>query len=154
MSAIKSPTLFVISIVIAVVALGMILDRVLFLAHARRTTGTVTHLYATNGSCSCGRRCHYSCTQFSAVVKFSASGSDTPSASTVVTAGTARQYNQPLTRAQYREWDSVPIVYDSRHGNRAYRDTVSDVWGAPFMALFFHLVTLMGSFSEHRRGWM
>ena len=154
MSSIKSPALFVISILIAVVALGMILDRLLFLAHARRTTGTVTHLYARNGSCSCGRHCHYSCTKFSAAVKFSESGTDTPSASTAVTAGTARGYDQPLTGAQYRDWDSVPIVYDSRHGDRAYRDTVEDVWGTPLTALFFHFVTLVGSFSQHRRSWI
>lgn len=150
MSAIKSPVLFAISILIAVAALGLILDRVLFLAHAQRTTGTVTHLYSRNGSCSCGRHCSYSCTKFSAEVKFSASGSDTPSAATVVTAGTARGDNQPLALARYRNWDSVPIVYDSRHGNRAYRDTIEDVWGTPLTALFFHVVTLMGSFSKHR----
>lgn len=154
MSAVKSPTLFVISILIAVAAVGLIIDRILFMAHARHTTGTVTNLYARNGSCSCGRRCHYSCTKFSAQVKFSELGGDRPSASTVVTAGTARGYDQPITLAQYRDWDSVPIVYDSRDAYRAYRDTVEDVWGTPLAALFFHVVTLFGSFSEHRRGWI
>jgi hypothetical protein len=56
-----------------------------------------------------------------------------------------------LRAYDYRDWDSVPIVYDSRNADRAYRDTLEDVWGTQLTALRFHFVTLFGSFSEHRR---
>ena len=148
MGLIKSPILFVVSLMIAVVALGFVLDRVIVLARAQHTTGTVSALHARNGSCSCGRHCHYACTRFSADVRFPESDVDAP---LVVTAGTARGDDEPLELARYRPGDPVPVVYDPRNTARAYRDSIGDVWGAPLMAFFFHIITLIGSFTQHRR---
>jgi hypothetical protein len=147
MGIVKQPVLFVLSLLIAVVAVGFLIDRLIFVAHAHHTTGTVTSLYASNGSCSCGRRCHYACTRFSAAVKFPESQVDEP---LIVTAGTARGTDRPVEFARYSPGDSVPVIYDPGNTRRAYRDSVTDVWGAPLMALFFHITTLFGSFTQPR----
>lgn len=147
MSAIKNRVLFGLSMVIALVALGFIVNRLVFLAHARHTTGAVIALHASNGSCSCGRRCHYPCTRFGADVQFPESESAVPLR---VTAGTERGFNQPVEDSQYRIGDSVPVIYNPGDTSEAYRDTFGDVWGAPLAALFFHLVTLVGSFAKPR----
>jgi hypothetical protein len=86
------------SMVLALVVLGFVADRTLFLLRAMRTTGNVVELNAANGSCRCGRRCHYDCTKFQVLVSFQAR--DTP-ATLSVGAGTAHGYNAPPSSAQY-----------------------------------------------------
>ena len=132
---------------LALVAVWFAIDRLIFLAHARHTTGTVAAVRARDGSCSCGRHCHYSCTVFSAEVRFPESESPMP---LVVTAGSARDYGQPVSLARYRIGNSVPVIYNPGHTNEAYRDTVKDVWGTPIELFFFQFVTLIGSFSQRR----
>jgi hypothetical protein len=148
MSAVKSPVLFWFSMLLALVVLGFVADRILFLMHAERTTGNVVDLTAANGSCRCGRRCHYDCTKVQAQVSFQAR--EAPAA-LWVSAGTAHGYNCPVAQARYVIGDSVAVVYNSRNPAEAYRDTVADVWGAPLAAFFFQILTLVGSFTRGRQ---
>ena len=147
MSAIKSPVMFWFSMVLVVVVLGFVADRALFLLHAVHTTGDVVDLSAANGSCSCGRRCSYSCTKFKAQVSFQAS--DTPAA-LWVSAGSAHGYDCPVAQARYGIGATVPVIYNRHNPAEAYRDTFMDVWGTPLMALFFQIVTLISSFTDRR----
>jgi hypothetical protein len=147
MSAIKSPTLFWFSMLLALIVLGFVADRALFLMHALKTTGNVVDLSAANGSCSCGRRCHYDCTKFQAQVRFQAS--ETPAA-LWVSAGTAHGYDCPVAQARYIIGAVVPVIYNPRHPSEAYRDTFMDVWGTPLMTFFFQIVTLFGSFAKRQ----
>jgi hypothetical protein len=144
-SAIKSPVLFWFSMVLVLVVLGFVADRALFLWHAVETTGNVVDLSASNGSCSCGRHCHYSCTKFRAQVGFQAQ--DT-AAALWVSAGTAHGYDCPLSQARYLIGAPVPVIYNPRRPSEAYRNTFMDVWGTPLMALFFQIVTLISSFTK------
>lgn len=137
--------MFWFSMVLALVVLGFVADRTLFLLHAVKTFGNVADLSAANDSCSCGRRCHYDCTKFQAQVHFQAS--ETPAA-LWVSAGSAHGYDCPVTQARYGIGDSVPVIYNPHHPGEAYRDTFSDVWGTPLMALFFQIITLFGSFTK------
>jgi len=148
MSAVKSPVLFWFSMALALVVLWFVADRTLFLIRAVHTSGNVINLSAANGSCRCGRRCHYDCTKFQAQVGFQARESP---AALWVSAGSARGYDCPVTQARYVIGDSVAIVYNPRNPAEAYRDTVADVWGAPIAAFFFQIITLIGSFTRGRQ---
>lgn len=147
MRAIKTPVLFGISMLLGLVALCFAIDRLTFLAHAQHTTGTVAAVHAHNDLCSCGRHCSYNCTVFRAEVQFPESAGPRP---LVVTAGSARGYDQPLNLAWYGIGSSVPVIYNPRNTNEAYRDTVKDVWGTPIALFFFQIVTLIGSFAQRR----
>jgi hypothetical protein len=148
MGTVKSPFLFVLSLIIGLVAVGSTLDRLVFLAHAQHTTGTIVSMHARNDSCRCGKGCSYACTSFSADVKFPESQIDEP---LVVTAGTARGHDQSVGFAQYRPGDVVPVVFDPNNTRRAYRDSLGDVWGVPFILFFICIVTLVLSFIEQSR---
>ncbi|HEV2701349.1 MAG TPA: hypothetical protein VGV09_06950 [Steroidobacteraceae bacterium] len=145
MSAVKSPVMFWCSMALALVVLGFVADRTLFLLRAVHTTGNVVELRGANGSCSCGRHCSYSCTKFQAQVSFQAGQEP---ATVWVSAGSAHGYDCPVTQARYTIEDSVPVIFNPHHPAEAYRDTVSDVWGTPLMVLFFQIVTLVSSFTK------
>jgi hypothetical protein len=147
MSAVKSPVLFACSLVLAVVFLGFVADRVLFLIGAVHTTANVVNLSAENARCSCGKRCHYDCTKFQAQVSFETAQAP---AAVWVSAGSAHGYDCPVAQARYGIGDPVPVLYNPRRPSEAYRNTVGDIWGAPLVALLFQVVTLIGSFSERR----
>jgi hypothetical protein len=127
--------------------LGFVADRTLFQLRAVDTTGNVVDLSATNGSCSCGRHCSYSCTKFQAQVGFQASG--TP-ALLWVSAGSAHGYDCPVAQARYGIGDPVPVIYNPHNPTEAYRHTFTDVWGTPLVALFFQIITLISSFTDRR----
>jgi hypothetical protein len=145
MSAIKSPVMFWFSMVLALVVLGFVADRTLFLMRAVVTTGNVVDLSASNGSCSCGRHCRYACTKFQAQVSFQATESP---AALWVSAGTAHGHDCPVAQARYGIGDSVPVIYNPRNPAEAYRNSFADVWGTPLVALFFQIVTLISSFAK------
>jgi hypothetical protein len=147
MSAIKSPVMFWFSMLLALVVLGFVADRSLFMLKAIHTRGNVVDLSATNGSCSCGRRCHYDCTRFQAQVSFQASAAP---AALWVSAGSAHGYDCPVTQARYVIGDTVPVIYNPHNPTEAYRDTFMDVWGTPLATLFFQIVTLISSFTKRR----
>ena len=117
MSAIKSPVMFWFSMALALVVLGFVADRTLFLIRAMDATGNVVDLSATNGSCSCGRRCRYACTKFQAQVSFQAN--ETPAA-LWVSAGSAHGYDCPVAQARYGIGATVPVIYNRHNPAEAY----------------------------------
>lgn len=145
MNRIKSPVLFWFSMALALVVLGFVADRALFLWHAVETTGNVVELSASNGSCSCGRHCSYSCTKFRAQLSFQTAAT---SAALWVSAGTAHGYDCPVSQARYDIGASVPVIYNPRNPGEAYRNSFADVWGAPLITLFFQIATLISSFTN------
>jgi hypothetical protein len=147
MSAIKSPVLFTLSMVLALVVLWFVADRVFFLMRAEHTTGSVATVIPQNGRCSCGRRCRYDCTRFQARVIFPEAQGTKP---LWVSAGRARGYDRPVSYAMYAIGDDVPVVYNPRDTDQAYRDSFSDVWGTPLALLFFQIITFFGSFAQRR----
>jgi hypothetical protein len=148
MSAIKSPVMFWFSMLLALVVLGFVADRTLFLMRAVDTSGSVVDLSASNGSCSCGRHCRYACTKFQAQVSFQAA--ERP-ALLWVSAGSAHGYDCPVAQARYATGDQVPVIYNPHNPSEAYRNTFADVWGTPLTALFFQIVTLISSFTKRGR---
>lgn len=147
MSAIKSPVLFGLSMLLAIAVLWFVADRTLFMVRSQHSTGAVVAVTGQNGRCSCGRRCHYDCTRFHARVDFNEQRGTQP---LVVGAGSAHGYNRPLSLAMYGVGDHVPVVYNPHNTDEAYRDSFADVWGTPLTVFFFQLVTLFGSFTSKR----
>lgn len=145
MSAVKSPVMFWFSMILALLVLGFVADRTLFLLRAVRTTGNVVDLRGSNGSCSCGRHCSYSCTKFQAQVRFQANAMP---AALWVSAGSAHGYDCPVAQARYSIDDSVPVIFNPHNPSEAYRDTPGDIWGTPVMVFFFQIITLISSFSK------
>jgi hypothetical protein len=139
--------MFVCSMVLALVVLGFVADRTLFLLRAVRTTGNVVDLNATNGRCRCGKRCHYDCTKFQALVRFQTR--EEP-ATLWVSAGTSHGHNAALASAQYGVGNPVPVVFNPRNPTEAYRNSLWDVWGLPILTFFFQIATLIGSFTQRR----
>ena len=138
---------FVISMIAAAVMLYFVGDRVWFLRHAERTTGSVIALQASNERCG-SRRSRYDCTRFHANVAFFVRDDEHR---LFVDAGSARGHNRPLTGAKYRVASTVNVVFSAANPAHAYRDTWWDVWARPAIAFLAHLVMLVVSFIEPRR---
>ena len=146
MPPVKNKLLFAVSMVLVVVVLGFVVERVTFLMRAEHAVGEVTELSSSNGRC--GGKHKYNCTTFRANVRYSVNGEDRD---LDVSAGSSRGHNRPLSDANYVRGSKVPVLYNPRNRNQAYRDTFFDVWGAPLMAFVAQISMFFGSFSERRR---
>ena len=147
MPPVKNKLLFVVSMALVLVVLGFVADRVVFLVRAEHATGEVTELSSYNTTCG-RKRSRHACTQFRAHVRYTVNDEER---SLDVSAGSSRGNNRPLSEANYARGSKVPVLYTPRNPNQAYRDTFFDVWGAPLMAFFPQIATLVGAFSEKRR---
>ncbi|NQD35904.1 DUF3592 domain-containing protein [Permianibacter sp. IMCC34836] len=146
---IKNRFFFAIAGVLALVTLYFVTDRLLFIAHAEKTTGTVTAVDASNGRCGGSkRRRSYDCTKFHADIEFAATDQ---SHTFSVSAGDARGHDQPVSRARHQVGDAVAVVYNPDRPDEAYRDNWFDIWSTPLFAAFGHLIALFGSMKERRR---
>ena len=145
MPPIKNMWLFLVSMALVFVVLGFVVERLLFLAGADRTTGEVTNVTSHNSRRGArgGPR-----TFFHADVSYVVRDQ---TYSVYVPAGKRRGRDQPLSYAQYEIGSSVPMVYLRRNPTKAYRDAFWDIWGTPLMWFFGQIATLFGSFSERRR---
>jgi hypothetical protein len=149
---IKQTWLFVVSLLALALAAMLGLRQAKFLADAEKAMGEVTTISRSNSRC--GRKNHrYGCTEFAAVVVFTARSGQT--GSITVPAGSTRGLDMPSSNADYRAGDTVPIIYDPDHMDRAYQNTTWGIWSAPLIALIVHLATLVGSMTERRerRRW-
>ena len=149
MIAVKSRFMLRVAIVLGVLALAIAADRTLFILHAAHTKGSVVDLSSENGRCNCpGKGCDYDCTRFRAQVRF---GAPTSSGYLWVEAGTSRGYNSALAQAQFRLGDEIPVVFNPRDPDEAYRDLSREIWYPPLIAFFFAAVALIAAFSPPRR---
>lgn len=138
---VKHRILFIISIALFAAFCYSAISRLLFLARAERDVGVVCEVRSENSLC--GRRGRYLCTKFYAVVELRADGCWS---SPYFAAGSAKDYNQPLSRALYKVGDRVPVVFDPDHPEGALRDKLWDLWGISFVVLLLQIVTLVASF--------
>ncbi|MCC7070321.1 MAG: DUF3592 domain-containing protein [Deltaproteobacteria bacterium] len=145
---IKQPWLLVVSGILLVGAIGFAVDRLIFLASAEKTQGTVERITASNGRCG-SKKNKYPCTRFEAEVAFTTKkGRD---GEITVSAGSARGNNQPTSAADLSVGRGVPVVYNPRNPSKAYQDSLWGVWGTPLMMFIGQVATLFGSLSEGRR---
>jgi hypothetical protein len=145
---IKRPFTFIVSVMLLIVALGFGAERTLFLLRAKKTTGTVVGVTASNDRCGSGRSRRYECTRFGATVEFTTTTGAT--AIYRLPAGSSTGHGQPVTLATLHEGGAVRIVYDPKHPQRAYRDTARDVWGTPVATAFGGVLAMVTSFFERR----
>jgi hypothetical protein len=145
---IHRPFLLVVAAALLVAAVGLGVERLVFLQRAKRTMGDVVDVDATNDRCGSNRRTRYACTRFSATVRFTPAAGET--ATHVVDAGDSRGHDMPVSAAKLHEGDLVPIVYDPSRPRRAYRGS-GEVWSAPGIAVLGGVVTLIVALSPPRR---
>ncbi len=142
---IKQPLLFGISGLLLVVTVVLFVWRAGFWLSSVETEGRVVAVEASDGRC--GSKHKHDCTRFEAVIEYTASGAKHR---TTATAGEARGHRQPVSAADHRVGERVPVLYSALDPGTACRDSVFDVWGAPIMALLMQVMTLVGSFFEGR----
>ena len=136
--------LLLLSFLLLNVALWLGGSRILFLAQAERAVGVVVDVQSENARC--GRK---RCTKFSALVRFQAASTE---AWKSVAAGRARRYDQPVTLANYKVGDSVPMLFDPVHPEEAIRDHFWDKWGATGSVLLIGSLTFAGFLREEDTG--
>jgi hypothetical protein len=142
---IKQPIWAIVSLALLVVIAGFIVERCIFLYNAERAIGRVIAVDSHNGTCG-HRRSRYACTEFDATVEFSTRMAARYTLE--ISAGTARGYDQPLSRASRRVSDGVWVVYNPNKPTKAYEDSVWGVWGMPIVLALFQLTSLLVSISE------
>lgn len=145
---IKQPIYGVIAAILLVVISGYVIERILFLQIAEKTTGTVYDISSTNSRCG-GKRRH-NCTKFNASIKFNPLNNESE-VRFVISAGSSRGHNRPLKEADYRVGENVPVVYDPNKPTKAYEDSFFGVWGVPIMLLFFQIISFFTSLTEPKR---
>ena len=145
---IRQPWLAAVAILLVLVGIVFALRQASFMLTAKRTTGTVTRVEARNATCGSKRNRH-SCTEFTSIVAFQTlTGIH---ANTTVTSGSVRGHGAPESRASHPMGSSVPIIYSPGNPERAYRDSLFDVWFAPLASFGGAIATGLGSMSEGRR---
>lgn len=146
---IKQPIFFIISIALLLVIGWFVVDRIIFLQNAKRITGKVVSVSAHNDRCG-SRRSRYSCTRFDALIQYTPP--ETGRSYTLsLGAGSARGYDQPVSRASYHIGQGVQVAYDGRKPEVSYEDSFFGIWGTPLMVFFFQITTFFSSLTEPRR---
>lgn len=145
---IKRPIYLVISLILLVIVLGYSVERVLFLQSAQKTMGKVISLSAYNSRCG-GRRNRHSCTKYDATVEFFTT--DGVKWLLPISAGSHRGHNMPVSYADHKVNQPIPVIYSPTNPKKAYEDTLFGVWGGPLMLLFAQIGTFFSSFFEGRR---
>lgn len=145
---IKQPLLFAISGGALLVALGLFAWRGVFWLTAYETDGVVSAIESKNTQCG-SKRSKHACTRFTAVLTFHAH--DGSSHRTTTSAGEERGYSQPVTDADRRVGEHLPVLYSPLDPDDACHDSVWDVWGAPILAMVVQVITLFGSFFEGKK---
>ena len=130
------------AVVALIVAIYFVNDRRAFLAGAEHTTGRVVAVASKNGLCGGNKISENPCTRFYADVVFS---TDLKTGHIRVSAGEVREYNQPVSMAQYRQGDSVPIIYNPKRIAQAYREDDSDIWTTPAITFIVCITFLLCS---------
>jgi len=118
-------------------------DRIYFLLRSEKTNGKVVEMFAQNVIRS--SRFNNNCiTLFTARVKFH-SGDKTPQRECFldIRAGSASDYNRPISLAKYKVGDTVPIRFDPYHPEQCWKK--GNEWSAPLVALIFCTITFLVS---------
>ncbi len=111
-----------------VVGVGVSAKRAWFLLGAERTNGSVSQLHASNSRCG-SKNNKYDCTQYDASVSFSSA--DGKKGMISVSAGSARGYNQPESKASLAIGAPIPVIYNPSDIADAFHDSFAALWGFP-----------------------
>lgn len=149
---IKQPWMLVVSAVLLLVAIGLGIERTLFVLGSAASEGKVARIDSENSRCG-SKKSRYDCTVFSAMVQYAI-----PSGAILairVGAGSTRGNNQPSSSASRSIGDRVGVLYSEKNPVKAYENTIFGVWGAPLIAVGAQIATMLGSLTEgrRRRGW-
>jgi len=110
------------------------------------TIGEVISIDARDSTC--GRKPRRQCTKFDAVVEYPID--DAPQRLTVG-AGQSRGHRQPLSEAEYRKGDPMPVRYNPQTGE-AMQDSGSAIWGLPIvLAIMGGVFMVVGLLAGRRR---
>ena len=148
---IKQPWLLVISGICLVIGIYLVVERSLFLASAEETQGKVISIESRNTTCGSKRR-RYACTKFKALVEYPVGANAVPH-TILISAGSSRGRDQPVSGADLPEGTPVPVVYAPDNPGKAYQNTFFGVWAAPIIAGIAQFGTLIGSMAQGRRRW-
>lgn len=140
------PALLLLSLVLLGVFGWLVIDRVSFINHARRTEGRVTRVYGEE--VRCGKR-NNRCTSFTAVVEYRTPGS-TQVMKVEVDAGLSYGRDQPAHKARHQYGDVIRVAYDPRKPAVAYEDTFWGICATPLKVLFFQVMSLFQGLPERR----
>jgi hypothetical protein len=144
---VKNQIVFVIALLLTIPLVYFLVDRTAFVLKAQKTTATVHDIAGRNDLC--GRRASKrACTKFDATLSYVVNGSEYRIR---VAAGSTRGHDQPISHADYVDGQSETVAYDPRKPQRAYRDAVWDIWGAPILAFLCQVAAFVSSFSEKKR---
>jgi hypothetical protein len=148
---IRQPIWAYISGALLLVALGFVVERVLFLQKAEQVTGVVSDISSYNDRCgrSGKHRRRYACTKYNATIDFTTLRGE--SVRLTVSAGSTRGQDRPISNASKRVNQSVAVVYDPDNPAKAYEDTLFGVWGVPILIFIFQIAAMIGSLTKGRR---
>lgn len=138
---------FIISLALCLPLGYFLIDRISFVQVAQRTSGVVEDVWGHNGSCG-RKRSRHDCTRYDARLRYQTSAGQYR---IVVSAGSARGHNQPVSRARYAVGAREIVAYDPRNPARAYRNKLWDIWGTPLVTFFVQICTFLASFSERKK---
>lgn len=142
-----SKVLFAVAAALLVVAIGLAIERLMFVSRALPTVGHVVDVSARNASCG-RRRMHRPCTKFRVVVEYRIENGAPRRLK--LSAGSARGHDQPLSAAHHPPGSAVRLIYDPRNTQRIYRDAAPDVFAGPLFSVFLSLVAGAGGLTKRR----
>lgn len=143
---VKQPFFFWVGVLITLPLVYFLADRIHFVHSARAVMSTVENVRGENSRCGGKRR--RNCTKFYAQLSYRV---DEMRYRLEVSAGSTSGHNQSISNAKHYRNQLVPVAYDPRRPQRAYRDAFWDIWGAPLGTFFVQLFAFAGGFSEKRR---
>ena len=121
-------------------------DRTDFVLNSQQAVATVEQVSARNARC--GKRGRRACTKFEATLKYQVSGTDYR---IDVNAGRTGGHNQSVEFANYRSWDQVGLVYDSRRPQLACLDTTWAIWHVPIILVLVQIALFIASMNDRNR---
>ena len=123
-----------------------VIDRTYFEIVSVETTGIVESIAGRDDRCGKRRR-RYSCTKFTATLRYEVQQS---SYLIDVSAGTARGHGQSISKSDYYVGQSESIAYDPSRPTHAYRNKLWDIWGAPLLTFILQVCAYLGSLKDRR----
>lgn len=144
---IRQPFWLAVSGALLLLALGLGIERLVFVETAIETTGTISKVTGVNDRCGSSRRgrSRRPCTEFTATITFEHHGE---TFTTTTGAGSENGHDQPVSDADLHVGQRVPVVFAPGNPGRAYRDSFWDLWAWPLMAMFGQVATMFGAFVE------
>ncbi|MDB2682845.1 hypothetical protein N9Z27_01165 [Alphaproteobacteria bacterium] len=149
---IKRPFVFWMAVLILITAFVYGVGRIVLLTTAERTTGTIVQVVSENGRCGGARwPFRHTCTKYKAAVIFS--DINNKSHTIHLNIGHGDGYNIPLSEARLQINDGIKIVYSPYYPEKAFEDSIIEIWIAPVCLFLGGLIVLFYSFSTWKDDW-